>query len=199
MTVTPSHRRQRHAVGVEVGVALLLPALDVERLAEVAVLVEEPDADERDAEVGRRLQVVAGEHAEAAGVLRQRLGDAELGREVGDRGAAGSRPRGLEPPRLRQVVLQLGVHLVEERAGSRGRRPARRTARARRGPSSRTGSWIDASHCPGSTQRNRSRVCSSQLHRRFRASASRVASSGGRAGRTVKLRSAFIRDEAREP
>ena len=69
----------------EVGDALLLPAVGVEALAEVALGVEQADADERHAEVGRRLQVVAGEHAEAAGVLRQGLGDAELGREVGDR------------------------------------------------------------------------------------------------------------------
>jgi hypothetical protein len=46
--------------------------------------VEQADADERHAEVAGRLEVVAGEDAEAAGVLRQRLGDAELGREVGD-------------------------------------------------------------------------------------------------------------------
>ena len=72
-------------MGVEVGVALLLPAVGVERLAEVAVPVEEADADERHAEVAGRLEVVAGEHAEAAGVLGERLGDAELGREVGDR------------------------------------------------------------------------------------------------------------------
>ena len=47
--------------------------------------VEEADADEREAEVVGRLEVVAGEHAEAAGVLGERGGDAELGGEVGDR------------------------------------------------------------------------------------------------------------------
>ena len=83
-TRTPVAQRQRHGVRVEVGIALLLPAVVGEALAEVAVPVEEADADERHAEVGRRLQVVAGEHAEAAGVLRQRLGDAELGGEVAD-------------------------------------------------------------------------------------------------------------------
>ena len=51
---------------------------------EVALGVQQTDADERHAEVGGRLQVVAGEHPEPAGVLRERLGDAELGREVGD-------------------------------------------------------------------------------------------------------------------
>ena len=80
-----AQQRQRQAVGVEDGVLLLLPAVERERLTEVAGPVEQADADDRDAEVGRRLQVVAGEDAEAAGVLRQHLGDAELRREVRDR------------------------------------------------------------------------------------------------------------------
>ncbi len=84
-------REQRHGVRVEVGVALLLPAVGRERLAEVAVAVEEADADERHAEVAGRLEVVAGEHAEAARVLREGLGDAELGREVGHRAQRGAR------------------------------------------------------------------------------------------------------------
>ena len=62
----------------EVGDALLLPTVGVEALAEVALGVQQADADQRDAEVRRRLEVVAGEHAEAAGVLRHRLADAEL-------------------------------------------------------------------------------------------------------------------------
>ena len=77
-------RRQRQTVRVEAGEALLLLAVGVEALAEVALGVQQADADQRQAEVGGRLEVVAGEHAEAAGVLRQGLGDAELGREVGD-------------------------------------------------------------------------------------------------------------------
>ena len=71
---------------------LLLPAVAGEGLAEVAVPVEQSDADERDAEVAGGLEMVAGEDAEAAGVLRQGGGDAELGREVGDRRRAASAP-----------------------------------------------------------------------------------------------------------
>ena len=90
----PFDRLEGHRVRVELHVALALPAVGVELLAEVALAVEQADADERDAERRRRLQVVAGEHAEAAGVLRDRLGDAELGREVRDPAerAGGSRP-----------------------------------------------------------------------------------------------------------
>ena len=65
-------------------IALDLAVALVEPLPEVAAAVVEADADERNAELGRRLQVVAGEHAEAAGVDRQPLVEAELGREVGD-------------------------------------------------------------------------------------------------------------------
>ena len=54
----------------------------VEALEEVALGVEQPDGDQRHAQVRRALQVVAGEHAEAARVDRQRLVQAELGREV---------------------------------------------------------------------------------------------------------------------
>ena len=43
----------------------LAPGL-VDALAEVAARVEEADADERNAELGRRLEVVAGEDAETA-------------------------------------------------------------------------------------------------------------------------------------
>jgi hypothetical protein len=43
------------------------------------VPVEQADADQRYAEIAGRLEVVAGEDAEAAGVLRQDRADPELG------------------------------------------------------------------------------------------------------------------------
>ena len=108
-------RMQRQAARVEGRVVLELPAVGRQRLPEVAGAVEQADADDRDAEVARRLEVVAGEDAEAAGVLRQHLGDAELRREVADR-AAGQRvsPLGLlllVPARLGEVVGQVVVHI----------------------------------------------------------------------------------------
>jgi hypothetical protein len=106
-------QREREAVRVQRRVALLLPPLGVERLLEVAGPVQQPDAEDRDAEVGRRLEVVAGEDAEPAGVLRQHLGDAELRGEVGDR--ARRRLQRLVPARRRQVVAQVGVRLLEPR------------------------------------------------------------------------------------
>ncbi len=74
--------RDRHRIRVEVRVGLLLPAVAVERLSEVAVSVEEPDPRERHPQVARGLQVVTGEHAKSTGVLGEGLGDAELGGEV---------------------------------------------------------------------------------------------------------------------
>ena len=61
-------------------VVLLLPAVVRHALVEVALRIHEADADERHAEVTRLLAVVAGEHAEAAGVDRQRLVQGELRR-----------------------------------------------------------------------------------------------------------------------
>ena len=92
---------QRQALRVQDGIGLHLPAVKGERLAEVAGAVQQPDGHQRHAEVRRRLQVVAGEHAEAPRVVRQDLRDAELHREVRDG--------------LGQVRVVLVLHLVPPR------------------------------------------------------------------------------------
>ena len=103
---------QRDALRVVVGVEVLLLTVGVHRLAEVAVAVHQPDADKRQSEVTRRLGVVAGEDAEAAGVDVQALVPAELGREVGDR-LLRLGVRLLEPGRLlRRHVLVEAAHEV---------------------------------------------------------------------------------------
>ena len=58
--------RQRQAAQVVVGVVVLLVAVGVDRLAEVALAIEQADADERQGHVAGGLHVVAGEDAEAA-------------------------------------------------------------------------------------------------------------------------------------
>ncbi len=70
-------------VGVEV--LLPLPPLVVQVLPEVALAIEQADADERNAEVGGALDVVSSQHAQAAGVNGQGLVQAELSGKVGDR------------------------------------------------------------------------------------------------------------------
>ena len=81
---------QRELGRVEIGLRVLLVAIGVDLLAEVAAPVEEADADERQRRIRCGLAVVAGQHAEAARVDLHRLVDAVLGAEVGDR--AGQRP-----------------------------------------------------------------------------------------------------------
>ena len=115
-------RRLDRGVGpVDPFVVLLLPAVVVHALVEVALRVHEADADQRHAEVAGLLAVIAGQHAEAAGVDRQRLVQGELGREIGDGAAivavalaapprAGGLPRRVEPGDGRVVQPQeLGV------------------------------------------------------------------------------------------
>ena len=85
------------SLGVDRLVVLGLAAMLVEPLAEVATAVEQADADERNAELGSGLQVVAGEDAEPAGVDRQRLVDPELHAEVGDEQAVASLVGALPP------------------------------------------------------------------------------------------------------
>jgi hypothetical protein len=80
----PARERHREPIGVERRVHRALPLLAVDQLVEVAARVEETDADQREAEIARGLQVVAGEDPQAAGVDGQDLGQAELGGEVGD-------------------------------------------------------------------------------------------------------------------
>ena len=114
--VAAEHARDRQAVGIEVVVGFGLPAVGEHVLAEVAVAVEQAHADGADAEVRAALEVVAGEHAEAAGIDRQRLVDAELGAEVRDRGR-GDAAAVARRPRV---------------AARRGRRPASPRSRSRR-------------------------------------------------------------------
>ena len=97
---------------VELLVLLRLPAFVADALREVAAAVEEADADERQAEVGRRLQVVAGEDAETAGVDREAGADAELHAEVRDEHVVAVALLG--PPRLVCVVCGCRIQVVSE-------------------------------------------------------------------------------------
>ncbi len=102
----------------------MLPALAIEALPEVALVVVEPDADERDAEIRCALDVIAGQDAEAARVDRQRLVEAELGGEVGDR--TGPEHAGMAgAPRVRrvQILLQPAVGVVDAAVQRELRRP----------------------------------------------------------------------------
>ena len=87
-------------------IALALPAVGIEDLAEIPFRVGEADADQRQTEVARGLQVVSREHAQAARVDGKALVEAVLHREVGDARAACVREGLAEPPFALHVALQ---------------------------------------------------------------------------------------------
>ena len=75
----------RQVLDLRVEILLVLPAVDVEMLLEIALVVEQPDGHQRHAQPAGALDVVAGKHAQAAGIDGHRLVDAELQREIGHR------------------------------------------------------------------------------------------------------------------
>ena len=60
-------------------------AVPIDALSEIALVVEQPDGDERQTKIARGLAVIAGQHAQTARIDRHRFVNAELGREIGDR------------------------------------------------------------------------------------------------------------------
>ena len=88
---------ERQPAEVVVGIGVLLVAVGVDRLAEVALAVEEADPDERKGHVTCRLHVVAGQHPEATRIDAKRLMDAVFGAEIGDRAAQPLAVAPLEP------------------------------------------------------------------------------------------------------
>ena len=76
---------ERSQGDIELDVTVLLPSIEPQLLIEVALGVEQPDSNQRHAEVGGGLAVIAGQNAEAAGVDGHRVVEPELGTEVGDR------------------------------------------------------------------------------------------------------------------
>ena len=75
---------ERKVVDLGDRVVFDLPAVAVEHLREVALAVEQPDRDQRQREIACRLQVIAGEDAEAAGEDPDAFVNAEFKRKIGD-------------------------------------------------------------------------------------------------------------------
>ena len=93
------HRADGQGAEVVHAVLLVLPALLVELLGEVALVVEQADRHQGQVQPAGRLEMVAGQHAQAARVDGQAGGQAVLHAEVGDAqvatgpdGAAGTSP-----------------------------------------------------------------------------------------------------------
>ena len=77
--------RQRLLAQIDDPVVLALPAVGAKVLVEVALVVQQTNADQRKAKVRGRFQVIPGEDAEAARIGRQTLRQREFKREIGDR------------------------------------------------------------------------------------------------------------------
>ncbi len=95
-------------------VEVLLPAGGVDLLVHVPLVVEQADADHRHPQVAHALEVITRQHPEAAGIDRDRVVQAELGGEVGQRpgeqrAGVGDRPVG----DAAQVLAQAAVGLVD--------------------------------------------------------------------------------------
>ena len=96
-----------------------LPAVLVDLLFKVAVAVEEADGHQRDIEIAGALQMVAGEHAETAGIDGQGLVQAVFRGEVGD-GRLG-RDRALRVHGTGHVLIEIPERvLIEGKVGGVG-------------------------------------------------------------------------------
>ena len=70
----------RHIVKIVLNILFLLPAVGIEVLAEIAVLIQKADAHYRYPQVGCGLKMVARQNAKAAGVNRQAIRECRIPR-----------------------------------------------------------------------------------------------------------------------
>jgi hypothetical protein len=129
-TLDPAERQPREVV---IRIRVLLVTIGVDRLVEIAVAIHQPDPDERQGHVGRRLGVVAGEHAKTARIDPERLVEPVLRAEVGDRAGRHVGIPALEPVvrAIRQVVVEVpedALDLGHERRVVEEARPLDRAA-----------------------------------------------------------------------
>jgi hypothetical protein len=95
----------RQVVEIGIGIVRDLVAVVVDALGEIALAIEQADGDEGQAQIGGALAMVAGEDAQAAGIDRKALVEAELGAEIGDQ-VAGLQLQGHVPA---QGLAHVGV------------------------------------------------------------------------------------------
>src|SRR4051812_36219177 len=87
----------------------VLDALLVDLLLEIAMPVEQSDRDKIQVEVAGRLAMVAGENAEAAGIIWDRFVKAKLSREISDRFSDGPAGSGLAVGILAGQIISVGL------------------------------------------------------------------------------------------
>ena len=93
---------------------MLLVAVGIDGLAEIALAVEQADADGGHRHVARRLHVVAGEDAKTTRIDAHRFVEAVFGAEVGDRARQRVGISALEPMvrAVGHVLVELGENVV---------------------------------------------------------------------------------------
>ena len=111
LAVRLAQRRDRQLSGIVVRVEGLLRAVLVDHLAKIALLVEQPHADHRHAQIAGGLELIAGHVAEPARVDGQRFAQHEFHAEIGDAGQRRLRMVLLKP-RRRLRRLPPGLHQV---------------------------------------------------------------------------------------
>ena len=114
-----AQRRDRQLARVVVGVKGLLRAVLVDHLAKIALLVEQPHADHRDAQIAGGLELIAGHVAEPARVDGQGFAQHEFHTEIRDTGQRRLRV-GLLKPRRRRGGIPPGLHQVVDVLAERG-------------------------------------------------------------------------------
>ncbi len=82
-------RPHRKRVEIVDRVALLLPAIRIEGLLQVALLVQQTHADQRNGAIAGGLQVVAGKHAQSAAIDRHAFHQPVLHRKIRDQPVVG--------------------------------------------------------------------------------------------------------------
>ena len=112
---TVGEQPQRQPQRVERRVVFVLPTVGGQRLPEVAGAVVQAHRDQRQSEIRRGLQMVAGQDSQATRVVRQHLGDPELHRKIGDAVGHGSAVLVLllVPQRAAQIIVQIGGQMIE--------------------------------------------------------------------------------------
>ena len=85
LAVRANRRLHRRLIDVGLEVLFPLPTVAIEPLAEISLAIEKSDADQRNPEVGRALDVISRKDAKAARIDRHRFMQAELRGEIGYR------------------------------------------------------------------------------------------------------------------
>ena len=105
------HGQDRHLIEIEDEVARFLPAVFGDVLGKIALVIDETNSHQGNAQVTGFLQMIAGQHAQAASVHRQRFVQAKLERKVGHLLVAHLREGRRIPGILR---VQIGVKVFDD-------------------------------------------------------------------------------------